>query len=107
MLRTTAFPSTGNPAGIFIRLLFRSHFRFKPEDIHIFIETSEQVWQHSEIRRQPFCLSLTTRDTLFPLLFPAPRRAFHHQRMDLLDPDELQPEINVSFLMVEQGSGCR
>ena len=60
-----------------------------------------------EIRRQLFCLLLTTRDALFPLLFPAPRRAFHHQGTDLLDSDKLQPEINVSFLMVEPGSGRR
>src|ERR1700726_2574919 len=65
------------------------------------------VWQLLEIRRQLFCLRLTTRDALFPLLFPTPGRAFHYQRKDLLDPDKLQPEINVSFLMVELGSGRR
>src|SRR6266481_2709717 len=65
------------------------------------------AWQLLEIRCQPFCLLLTTGDALFPLLFPAPRRAFHHQRTDLLDPDELQPENNEAFLMVEPGSGRR
>src|SRR6266480_546866 len=45
--------------------------------------SASKVWQRLEIRRQLFCRSLTTRDTLFPLLFPAPRRAFHHQRIDL------------------------
>src|ERR1700704_7076943 len=65
------------------------------------------AWQLLEIRRQLFCLLLTTRDALFPLLFPAPRRAVPHQRTDLLDPDKLQPEINVSFLMVEPRSGRR
>jgi len=60
-----------------------------------------------EVDRQFRCFLLAPRDALFPLLFPAPRRAFHHQRMDLLDPDKLQPEINVSFLMVEPGSGRR
>src|SRR6266480_3053362 len=69
--------------------------------------SASKVWQRLEIRRQFFCLSLTTRDTLFPLVFPAPRRAFYHQRMDLLDPDKPQPEINVSLLMVEPGSGRR
>ena len=58
-----------------------------------------------EIGRQLFCLLLAARDVLVPLRFPAPRRAFHHQSTDLLDPDELQPEINVFFLMVEPGSG--
>src|SRR5260370_31608999 len=65
------------------------------------------AWQLLEIRRQLFCLLLTTRDALFPLLSPAPRRSFHHQRKDLLDADKLQPEINVSFLVVEPGSGRR
>src|SRR5467141_3325894 len=59
------------------------------------------------MRRHLSCLLLTTRDALFPLLFPAPRRAFHHQRTDLLDPDKLQPENNESFLMVEPGSRRR
>src|SRR5437016_4732823 len=69
--------------------------------------SASKVWQRLEIRRQLFCRSLTTRDTLFPLLFPAPRRAFHHQRLDLLDPDKLEPKNNEFFLMVEPGSGRR
>jgi len=57
--------------------------------------------------RPLFCLLPTTRHALLPLLFPAPRRAFHHQGMDLLDPEKLQPELEVSFLMVEPGAGGR
>src|SRR5258705_12735225 len=50
------------------------------------------AWQLLEIRRQLFGLLLTARDALFSLLFPAPRCAFNHQRMDLLHPDKLQSE---------------
>ena len=64
-------------------------------------------WQGLEIRRQLSCLSQTTRDALFPLLFPGPRRAFDHEGADLLDAEKLQPEVNVAFLMVKPGSGRR
>src|SRR6266850_574223 len=127
MLRTTAFLLTPNPVGMWFIppvtnglvcicvWLLRVHSRFFDRscdflwlgNINSVTPSASKVWQRLEIRRQLFCLSLTTRDTLFPLLFPAPRRAFHHQRIDLLDPDKLQPEINVSFLMVEPESGRR
>src|SRR5256885_13449988 len=92
MLRTTAFPVTRNPAGMrFIPpvtnglvcicvWLLRVHSRFLDQ-------SCDFLRQRLEIRRQLFRLSSTTRDTLFPFLFPAPRRAFHHQGMDLLDSD--------------------
>jgi predicted nucleic acid-binding protein len=51
--------------------------------------STSKVWQRLESRRQLFCLSQTTRDALFPLLFPGPRRAFHHEGVDLLDPYKL------------------
>src|SRR6266446_10408232 len=127
MLRTTAFPVTPNPAGMWFippvtnglvcicvcllsgrgRFFDRSCDFLRLGNIDSVTPSASKVWQRLEIRRQLFCRSLTTRDTLLPFLFPAPCRAFHHQGMDLLDPDKLQPEINVSLLMVEPGSGRR
>ena len=63
-----------------------------------------KVWQRLEIRRQFFCLSLTTRDTLFPLLFSAPRRGFHHQRMDVLEltfPESYKLQANGETLALQ------
>ena len=48
------------------------------------------------------------RRALFPLLFPRPRRYLPRRAVwTCSTPINFQPEINVSFLMVEQGSGCR
>src|SRR5258708_7185740 len=48
-------------------------------------------------------LLLAAGDAHRRLLLPAPRRALDHQRPDFLDPDETQPEIQITFLMVEAG----
>src|SRR5437868_6076646 len=101
MLRTTAFALTRNPAGMCFTCVSPVTNGLLCICIcllgvrgSLFDQSCDFLWQRLEIRRQLFRLSSTTRDTLFPLLFPVPRRAFHHQRIDLLDSDKLQPEID-------------